>query len=92
MKKEKDEAYIRTCGVTQLVKGSDITKDIKDPLSLKYKEWSGSSFFLHFDIQTAFRFSYIPFQLSRSYNIYLHYFLHRRERQQKTATANAESR
>ena len=45
VKREKDEAYIRTCGVTQLVKGSDITKDIKDPLSLKYKEWSGNNLY-----------------------------------------------
>ncbi len=42
VKKEKDEAYIRTCGATQSVKSSDITKDIKEPLSLKYKEWLGN--------------------------------------------------
>ena len=42
VKKEKDEAYIRTCGATQSVKSSDITKDIKEPLSLKYKEWQGN--------------------------------------------------
>jgi hypothetical protein len=42
VKKEKDEAYIRTCGATQSVKSSDITKDIKEPLSQKYKEWLGN--------------------------------------------------
>ena len=42
VRKGNDEAYIRICGATQSVKGSDIVKDIKEPLQLKYKEWQGN--------------------------------------------------